>query len=50
MVCVVAMCFVQFSPQNEWTLLHWAALGGSVEVIEWLMAHYTLEVGEKTKV
>ena len=47
------MCVTDTCPlllQNASTLLHWAVCGGSLELIEWLMAHYALEVGVKTKV
>ena len=47
MVCVTDACSLL---QNAGTLLHWTAMGGSMELIEWLMAHYALEVGVKTKV
>ena len=47
-ICVTDTC--QLLLQIVSTLLHWAVLGGSMELIEWLMAHYALEVGVKTKV
>ena len=46
-MCVTDTCQLL---QNEWTLLHSAALGGSVGLIEWLMANHKFEVEAKTKV
>ena len=47
------MCVTDTCPlllQYEWTLLHSAALGGSVGLIEWLMANHKFAVEAKTKV
>ena len=50
MVCV-SQIHVHFSYiQEDWTLLHCAALGGSVGLIEWLMANHKFAVEAKTKV
>ena len=47
------MCVTDTCPlllQYEWTLLHSAALGGNVGLIEWLMANHKFEMEAKTKV
>ena len=48
MVCVTDTC--PFLLQVEWTLLHCTAVGGSVELFEWLMANYKFDVEAKSKV
>ena len=48
-----SMCVTDTCPlvlQYEETLLHSAALGGSVGLIEWLMANHKIEMEAKTKV
>ena len=47
------MCVTDTCPlllQSEWTLLHCTAVGGSMELFEWLMSNYKFDVGAKTKV
>ena len=47
MVCVTDTCPLLL--QSEWTLLHYTATGGSVELFEWLMANYKFDVEAKTR-
>ena len=47
------MCVTDTCPlllQYEWTLLHGAAVGGSMGLIEWLMANHKFTMEAKTKV
>ena len=36
--------------QNEWSLLHSAARGGNVDLVDWLSETFDLDVHQRTKV